>query len=219
VLDASLLYTLGQAYMQLQQFHEALEPFARLQQHFPGSPLVTAMAPRFAFALEQENRRAEALAVWQAYFQHGTIADETERQRLQLHVGRLALQQGQWDVALAFLAPARSAPMPAMAAESLFWSGEVYLQQQQWELAQQIYQELLDRYRAESHWTALAHLRLGTLYEKQQEWEQALQAYQASLATTTDAEVAASARRRIAAIAAGRVTPHKAPAAPSGSEG
>jgi TolA-binding protein len=218
-LDASLLYTLGQAYMQLRQFREALEPFTRLQQHFPDSPLVTAMAPRFAFALEQENRRAEALAVWQAYLQRGTIADETERQRLQLHVGRLALQQEQWDVALAFLAPARSAPVPAMAAESLFWSGEVYLQRQQWELAQQVYQELLDRYRAESHWTALAHLRLGTLYEKQQEWEQALQAYQASLTTTTDPEVAASARRRIAAIAAGRVVPHKAPAAPSASEG
>jgi tetratricopeptide (TPR) repeat protein len=218
-LDASLLYTLGQAYMQLRQFREALEPFTRLQQHFPDSPLVTAMAPRFAFALEQENRRAEALAVWQAYLQHGPIADETEQQRLQLHVGHLALQLEQWDVALAFLAPARGALVPAMAAESLFWSGEVYLQRQQWELAQQVYQELLDRYRAESHWTALAHLRLGTLYEKQQEWEQALQAYQASLATTTDAEVAANARRRIAAIAAGRVAPHKAPAAPSASEG
>jgi uncharacterized protein HemY len=177
------------------------------------------MAPRFAFALEQENRRAEALAVWQAYLQHGTITDETERQRLQLHIGRLALQQEQWETALASLAPARSAPVPALAAESLFWSGEVYLQRQQWELAQQVYQELLDRYRAELHWTALAYLRLGTLYEKQQEWEQAVQAYQASLAITTDAEVAANARQRIAAIAAGRVAPSKAPATPPASEG
>jgi tetratricopeptide (TPR) repeat protein len=216
LLDAPLLYTLGQAYMQLQQFGDALEPFALLQQRFPDSPWVVAMAPRFAFALEQANRHAEALAVWQTYLRHGTIEDETERQRLQLHVGRLAVQQAQWDAALVWLAPARGAQGPAVAAEALFWSGEVYLRQQQHELAQQVYQELLDRYRAESRWAALAHLRLGTLYEQQQEWDQALQAYQASLAVTTDPEVAASARQRIAAIAAGRVNePRRPPVAPS----
>lgn len=214
-LEPSLLYTLGQAHMQLQQFDAALEPFSLLQQRFPDSPLVIAMAPYFAFALEKAARGEEALAVWQAYLQHGTISDDAERNRLQLHVGRLAVQAKRWDEALALLAPARGAVSPTIAAEALFLSGEVYLQQRRGELALQVYQELLDRYRVEAQWMALARLRLGTLYEKQQEWAQALHAYQVLLETATDPAVIASARRRITAIEAGRVKPQPVPAVPS----
>lgn len=214
-LDAPLLYMLGQAYMQLQQVSAALEPFTLLQQHFPDSPLVTAMAPRFAFALEQKKQDADALAVWQTYFQRATLADGPERSRLQLHVGRLAVQQEQWETALTVLAPARSAEASSIAAEALFWSGEVYLRQQRWELAQQVYQELLDRYPEEIHWVALTRLRLGAIYEQQQEWEQALQAYHTVLEATTEAEVVATARQRIMAIEAGRETPQRSPAMPS----
>jgi TolA-binding protein len=130
-------------------------------------------------------------------------------------VGRLAVQQEQWETALIFLAPARGAEASAIAAEALFWSGEVYLHQQRWELAQQVYQELLDRYPGEFHWTALTRLRLGTIYEQQQDWEQALRAYHTLLETTTETEVVATARRRIMAIEAGRTTPQRVPTTPS----
>jgi hypothetical protein len=47
--------------------------------------------------------------------------------------------------------------------------------------------------------------------EQQQDWERALQVYKALLTATTDVEVLANARRRIAAIEAGQVlTPPRA---------
>ena len=99
----------------------------------------------------------------------------------------------------------------AFAAEALFWSGEAYFQQQQWDLASQVYQELLDRQLAAPQWSTLARLRLGMIYEQQQEWERALRAYQILLTMTTDAEILATARQRIVAIEAGRVPKPSAP--------
>ncbi len=214
-LSPFVLYLSAQAYMQLEQFRPALVPFSLLQQRFPDSPLVVTMAPRFAFALEQVGSHDEALAVWQAYFRRGELPDEAERHRLGLHVGRLALRQGRLDEAFSFLAPAREAASAAVAAEALFWTGEVYRKQQQWELAQQLYQELLDRSGAEQQWGNLARLRLGALYERQQEWGQALQAYQALLDTAVDPDMVRRARQRIAAIEVGRVTPKTTPGGPS----
>ena len=83
------------------------------------------------------------------------------------------------------------------------------------ELAQQLYQELLDRYGAEQQWGNLARLRLGALYERQQEWGQALQAYQALLDTAVDPDMVRRARQRIAAIEVGRVTPKATPGGPA----
>ena len=211
------LYALGQSYVELQRYDEATEPLTVLRQHFPHHPLRLAMAPRFAFVLEHTGRGAEALATWQDYLRHGTIPDDAERLRLSLHAGQLAFRESQWDNALSLLAPVRGAASPALAAQAVFWTAEVYLKQQQIELAQQVYQELLDQFREQEHLQGLARLRLGTIYEQQHEWEQALQVYQALLDTAEEAALLTQARQRIKAIEAARVGPKTAPQTPAAS--
>lgn len=217
LLSPHTLYALGQSYVELQRYAEATEPFTVLRQHFPHHPLRLAMAPRFAFVLEHIGQGAEALATWQDYLRHGTIPDDAERLRLSLHAGQLAFRETQWDNALTLLAPVRGAASPALAAQAMFWTAEVYLKQQHIELAQQVYQEILDQYRGQEHWQSLARLRLGTIYEQQHEWEQALRVYQALLDTAKDVELRAQARQRIEAIEAARVTPQTAPQTPAAS--
>lgn len=213
-VEPDILYVLGQAYIQQQQYHAALAPFVVLRQRFPDNALTRHAEIPLAVALEQVGQREEALVVWKAYLQRGAGQGDAEQARVHLHVGRLAFKAGRLGEALDFLAPARQASSAALAAEALFWSGEVYFQQQQWDLALQVYQELLDRHAAEGHWSPLARLRLGTIYEQQQEWERALQAYKALLTATTDTELMAHVRRRIAAIEAGQALTPQAPSAP-----
>jgi tetratricopeptide (TPR) repeat protein len=214
-VEPQVLYTLGQAYMRLQRYDEALGPLAALHQRFPTDPFAIAAAPTYAVVLEHAGHRRDALRVWKAYLQRSTGQGEDELTRLQLHAGRLAFQEGQYNEVLDFLAPARQALSAALAAEALFWSGEAYLQQQQWELALQVYQELIDRYQTEKHWSTLARLRIGVIYEQQHEWERALQTYQTLLTTTTDAETLTEVQQRIAAIEAGRVLKPQTPSTPS----
>jgi tetratricopeptide (TPR) repeat protein len=216
IMEPSLLYALGQAYMQSQQFEAALKPFDLLKQRFPQSSLVHHMLPRYAFALEKSGRTGDALAAWQTVWQQqDDRKDEAERHRLQLHIGRLAIQAQRFDEALTWLLPPRQATKPDVAVEAWYWSAEVFRQQQQWEQAAQGYQELLQRYPDEARWVALSRLRLGMIYEVQQEWEQALELYRTLRDTATDADVVANAQRRIAAIEAGRVLHRSAPATPS----
>jgi TolA-binding protein len=209
--ESQVLYTLGQAYMHLQQYQEALTPFTVLHQHFPTDTFAVAAASAFAVALEETDRRSEALSVWKAYLIHAALRDD-ERLQLQLHAGRLALQEGQLPEALDFLASVRQAPFPPLAAEALFWSGEAYFQQQQWDLAAQVYQEILDSHQTERHWGTLAQLRLGTIYEQQRDWDRALQSYQTLLTTVTDTEIRTTVQQRITAIEAGRVSKPQSPA-------
>jgi tetratricopeptide (TPR) repeat protein len=213
-----VLYALGQAYIQQQQYREALAPLLLLQQHFPGHALTRQAGLPLAVALEQAGQREEALVVWKTYLRQAAGPDDEEQARVHLHVGRLAFKVGQLGDAVDFLAPARQASSSAVAAEALFWSGEVYFRQQQWDLALQLYQELIDRYAAEGSWSALARLRLGTMYEQQQDWERALQAYKTLLTATTDVEVLANVRRRITAIEAGQILTPQTSSAPQ-SEG
>ncbi|MDH3598338.1 MAG: tetratricopeptide repeat protein, partial [Candidatus Tectomicrobia bacterium] len=215
MMEPPLLYALGQAYMQSQQFEAALKPFDLLKQRFPQSSLVRNMLPRYAFALEKSGRTAEALAAWQTVWQQDGIQDEAERRRLQMYIGRLALQEQRFDEALTWLLPPRESAKPEVAVEAWYWSAEVFRQQQQWDQATQAYQGLLQRYPSAAHWVALARLRLGMIYEVQQEWEQALELYRTLRDTATDADVVANAQRRIAAIEAGRVLHRPAPAGPS----
>jgi tetratricopeptide (TPR) repeat protein len=205
------LYLLGQAHMQLHQFHDALEVFTRLQQHFPTDALTIAAAPSLAFVLEHAGRHDAALAVWKTYLQRAAGSDQEHLLQFQLHAGRLAVHEGQFAEALDYLAPVRETAIVAFAAEALFWSGEAYFQQQQWELASQVFQELLDRQLAAPQWSTMARLRLGMIYEQQQEWERAVRAYQMLLTVTTDAEIIAQARQRLVAIEAGRVPRPSAP--------
>ena len=215
IMEAPLLYALGQAYMQRQQFEAALQPFDLLKQRFPQSSLVRHMLPPYAFALEKSGRTEEALAAWQTVLQQAGIKDEAERHRLQLYIGRLALQERRFDEALTWLRPTRESAGPDVAVEAWYWSAEVFRQQQQWGQATHGYQKVLQRYPAEAHWVALARLRLGMIYEVQQEWEQALEIYRILRDTATDTDVIANAQRRIAAIQAGRVLRRPAPATPS----
>jgi TolA-binding protein len=211
-----ILYILGQAYMQLQQEREALKPLAFLRQQFPDHILTVTAEPLLARLLERHEQRREALAVWKAFLRRGTASAGEELARLRLHVGQLAFKEGEFADALDFMAPVRGTASSVLAAEALFWSGEAYLKQQQWDLAFQVYQELIDRYQAERHWNTLARLRLGTIYEHHHDWPEALRAYQAVLATTTDGEVRANVRQRIGAIEAGRVLkPRPSPRTPS----
>jgi TolA-binding protein len=199
------LYMLGQAYMQLHQYDQACTILSLLYQRFPSDALTAAAEPSLAFVLEHAGRQGEALAVWKAYLRRGEGSNQENLSQFQLHAGRLAFQAGQFAEALDYLAPVRESVMGPLAAEALFWSAEVYFRQQQWDLAYQVYQELLDRHIAEQQWSTLARLRLGMIYEQQQEWERALRAYQILLTMTTDAEVIATAQQRIAAIEAARV--------------
>jgi tetratricopeptide (TPR) repeat protein len=216
--EPEVLYALGQAYIQQQQYHAALAPLMLLRQRFPDNAFTMQAGLPLAVALEQVGQREEALVVWKTYLWHAAGPGEEEQAQVHLHVGRLAFKAGQLGEALDFLAPARQASSIAIAAEALFWSGEAYFRQQQWDLALQLYQELIDKYAAEGAWSALAHLRLGTIYEQQQDWERALQAYKALLTATTDVEVLANVRRRIAAIEAGQVLTPQTSSAPQ-SEG
>jgi tetratricopeptide (TPR) repeat protein len=204
-VEARELYVFGQAHMQLRQYDEALGAFTLLQQHFPTDALTVAAEPSLAFLLERAGRHGDALAVWRTYLRRDQGGSQENLPQFQLHAGRLAFKEGHFPEALDYLAPVRETPAGALAAEALFWSAEVYFQQQQWDLAHQVYQELLDRHMAEQQWSALARLRLGMIYEQQQEWDRALHAYRLLLTVTTDAEVMAHARQRIAAIEAGRV--------------
>jgi tetratricopeptide (TPR) repeat protein len=206
------LYVFGQAHMQLRQYDEAIAAFARLQQRFPIDAFTAAAEPSLAFLLERANRHTEALAVWRTYLRRDEGKSLENLSQYQLHAGRLAFQEGQFTVALDYLAPVRESAVETIAAEALFWSGEVYFQQQQWDLAHQVYQEILDRHTAETQWSTLARLRLGMIYEQQHEWERALRAYQSLLTVTTDAEIIARARQRIAAIEAGQVRKLQTPA-------
>jgi tetratricopeptide (TPR) repeat protein len=205
------LYLLGQAYMQLHHFPEAIEVFTLLQQRFPTEALTALAAPSLAFGLEHVGRHSEALVVWRTYLQHAAERSQENLLQFQLHAGRLALKEGHFAEALDYLAPVRETSVAAFAAEALFWSGEAYFQQQQWDLASQVYQELLDRQLAAPQWSTLARLRLGMIYEQQQEWERAVRAYQILLTVTTDAEILATARQRIVAIEAGRLPKPSAP--------
>ena len=204
-VEAQELYVFGQAHMQLRQYDEALVAFTLLQQRFPTDALTAAAEPSLAFLLERAGHHGDALTVWRTYLRRDQGRGQENLPQFQLHAGRLAFKEGHFTEALDYLAPVRETAAGAFAAEALFWSGEVYFQQQQWDLARQVYQELLDRYMTEQQWSALARLRLGMIYEQYQEWEHALRAYQLLLTMTTDAEVMAHARQRIAAIEAGRV--------------
>jgi tetratricopeptide (TPR) repeat protein len=214
-IDPTLLYTLGQAYMELQQFEAAIVPFTRLQTESPEHPLHDAMLPRLAYAFEQVRRPGDALDAWQAYIRLGKESDATTRLRLQVHMGRLALQAARFEDALTLLPEMREISDTAMAAETLFWRAEAYYQLQRWDAAQQQYQELLERHGA-SHWRDAARLRLGTVYEQQEEWDLALETYRRLREVATDAEMIANADRRIAAIEAGLVRPRPQTPPPPG---
>ncbi len=203
-LDPTLLYTLGQAHMELQQFEAAITPFIRLQTEFPAHPLRDTMLPRLAYAFEQTERPGDALETWQSHLQSGIEIDETARLRLQLHMGRLALQAKRFDDALALLPQMQELSTPDMATETLFWRAEVHYEQQQWAVAKQRYQDVLER-DASGHWGEAARLRLGTVYEQQKEWDLALETYRTLRDTATDVEMIANAESRIAAIEAGLV--------------
>jgi tetratricopeptide (TPR) repeat protein len=205
------LYMLGQAHMQLHQYDQARAVFSLLQQRFPSDPLTAAAEPSLAFVLEHAGRQGEALAVWRTYLRREEGRDQQRLSQFQLHAGRLAFKEEQFAEALDYLAPVRESALGPVAAEALFWSAEAYFRQQQWDLAHQVYQELLDRHSAEQQWSALARLRLGMIYEQQQEWERALRAYRTLLSVTTDADIVANARQRIGAIEAGRVPRPSAP--------
>ncbi len=228
-IDPSLLYTLGQAHMELQQFEAAIVPFLRLQAEFPMHPLRTPMLPRLAYALGRAERPSDALDAWQSHVQLGTEIDAAARLRLHLHMGRLAFQAKRFEDALALLPEMREIREisgTTMAAETLFWRAETHYELQQWDAAKQGYQALLEHYGA-SPWGVAARLRLGTVYEQQQEWDLALETYRALRDTATDAEMIANAERRIAAIEAGLVRsrspipspPDTRPKTPPSSEG
>ncbi len=203
-IDPSLLYTLGQTQMELEQFEAAIAPFVRLQTEFPEHPLNQSILPRLAYAFEQTGRPDDALTTWQSHVQQGVSIDETAQLRLQLHMGRLALQARRFDDALTLLPETHEMTVADMAAETLFWRAEVHYEQQQWNVAKQQYETLLERDET-SHWSVAARLRLGTVYEQQQEWDLALETYRRLRETATDAEIIANAERRIAAIEAGLV--------------
>ncbi|MCZ6876282.1 MAG: tetratricopeptide repeat protein [bacterium] len=205
--DPLMLYVLGQTYLHLQQDDAAVTPLSLLQQSFPQHTLTKAAEPLLAKALERLDRRKEALAVWQVFLQREPLEDWQKAAKLRLHIGRLALQEGLWAEALDVFAPVREAALPSLALEALFWSAEVYLKQQQWELALQVYQRLVDTYSDSDarHWRTLAKFRIGVIYEHQQDWEGALRIYRALQSTTTDREVRTNVQQRIAAIQAGRV--------------
>jgi tetratricopeptide (TPR) repeat protein len=222
-IDPTLLYTLGQAHMELHQFEAAITPFRRLQTEFPEHPLRQAMLPRLAYAFEQVGRPGDALDTWKAHVKAGAERNATARLRLQLHMGRLALQAKRFEDALALLPKAHKIAATDMAVETLFWRAEAYYELQQWDAAKQWYQALLEHYGA-SRWGDAARLRLGTVYEQQQEWDLALETYRTLRDTATDAEMIANAVRRIAAIEAGlvRSRPQTAPSlgkTPPSSEG
>ena len=128
----------------------------------------------------------------------------------------MALKEGELSDVVDILAPVRGATSPPLAAEAVFWSGEVYLLQQQWELALQVYQELIDTYTEEHRWRALARFKMAVIYEHQQDWERALRVYQTLLSATMEEEVRANVQQRIVAIEAGRVfKPQQPPRSPS----
>jgi tetratricopeptide (TPR) repeat protein len=162
------------------------------------------MLPRLAYAFEQIGRPGDALEAWQSHVQLSNESDATAEIRLQLHMGRLALQATRFDDALELLPEAGKVADAAMAAETLFWRAEAYYQLQRWEAAQQQYQELL-RHHETSHWSDAARLRLGTVYEQQQEWDLALETYRRLREVATDAKILANAESRITAIEAGLV--------------
>lgn len=214
-VEPSLLYSLGQAYMELEQFEGAIPPFTRLQTEFPEHPFSQSMLPRLAYAFEQTGQPEEALVAWQSHMQQAIRIDETDRLRLQLHMGRLALQARRFDDALTLLPETHEMPVAELAAETSFWRAEVHYEQQQWDVAKHQYTELLEHDEA-SHWGMAARLRLGAVYEQQQEWDLALDAYRKLRDTATDAEIIANAERRIAAIEAGLVRQrHPKPPQPS----
>lgn len=217
--DPMPVYLLAQAYLQLQQDEAALAPLLLLRQQFPDHPLTTAAVPQLAKALERLGRRKEAVAVWQVVLRQQPLQNAQQVAALRLHIGRLALRAGLLADALDVLAPVRGGGVTALAAEALFWSGEVYLQQERWELALQLYQELVDTYPDAAYWHALASFRMGIIYEHQQDWEHALQVYQALRATTTEQDLRTNVEQRIAAIETGRVVPLPPPPPLSSSDG
>jgi tetratricopeptide (TPR) repeat protein len=203
-MDPTLLYTLGQAHMELQQFEAAIASFTRLQTEYPEHPLHHAMLPRLAYAFEQTGRPGDALDAWQSYVGLSKESDATAEIRLQVHMGRLALQATRFEDALKLLPEVGKVADTAMAAETSFWRAEAYYQLQRWDAAQQQYQALLQHHEA-SHWRDAARLRLGTVYEQQQEWDLALETYRRLREVATDAKILAKAESRIAAIEAGLV--------------
>ncbi|MEE8302726.1 MAG: tetratricopeptide repeat protein [Candidatus Tectomicrobia bacterium] len=215
-VEPQLLYLLGQAYLHLQQDDEALTPLFLLRQRFPMHPLTATAESLLAKILERLGLGREALTIWQAFLQRAVDQDTDEIAALRLYVGRLALKEGELSDVLDILAPVRGATSPPLAAEALFWSGEVYLQQQQWELALQVYQELIDTYTEEHRWRTLARFKMAVTYEHQQDWERALRVYQTLLSATMEEEVRANVQQRIVAIEAGRVfKPQQPPRSPS----
>ncbi len=162
------------------------------------------MLPRLAYALEHIERPGEALDIWQAHVQSETEIDPAARLRLQLYMGRLALRAKRFQEALVLLPEMREITATELVAETLFWRAEAHYGLQQWEVAKAQYQALVKR-QERGYWGDAAQLRLGTVYEQQQEWDLALETYRALRDTTTDGEMIASAKRRIAAIEAGLV--------------
>jgi tetratricopeptide (TPR) repeat protein len=205
--DPLMLYVLGQTYLYLQQDGAAVMPLSLLQQNFSQHALTRAAEPLLAKTLERLKRGKAAFAVWQVFLQREPLVDLQKAAMLRLHIGRLALQEELWAEALDVLAPVRQSALPSFAVEALFWSAEIYLRQQQWELALQVYQQLVDTYADDAvlRWRTLAKFRIGVIYEHQQDWEGALRIYRALQATTTDREVRINVQQRIAAIQAGRV--------------
>lgn len=210
-VDPIPVYLLSQAYLEMQQDEAALVPLSILRKHFPAHPLTRAATPKLAKTLEALGRGKEAFDVWREFLRDEPSRNSQEVAALRLHIGRLGWREGLLAETLDVLAPVRGAGIMPFAVEALFWSGEVYLKRQQWELAMQVYQELMDTYPDEVRWHALASFRMGVIYEQQQDWERALRIYRALQSTTTDGDVRANVQRRITAIEAGRVDPPPLP--------
>ncbi len=111
--------------MELEAYEAAIPPFVRLQAEFPEHPLRQSMLPRLAYALEQTGQPSEALDIWQAHIKERTDIDEMARLRLQLHMGRLALQAKRFDDALTLLPETDGKSVPKIAA-SYFGGAEVH---------------------------------------------------------------------------------------------
>ena len=154
--------------------------------------------------------------MWQMVLEQSDTQDVSEeRYHLQLHLGQLAVHEARFDQALTWLSPVRESAKPGAAAQAVYWHTEVYRHRQQWAEAIRGYEELLERFPDQFHWIALARLRLGMIYETQEQWEQALDVYRLLRDTAVNAEMVANAKRRIAAIEAGRTLRRPASEAPS----
>jgi len=114
-----------------------------------------------------------------------------------LQLGGLYYQSQRYAQALEVYTQASASSDPKIAGESLYWLGEAYTSQKEYDKALQTFLKILQRYPGADGWVTMARFRAAGIYEYQQNVTEALSLYHEVQSSKGNSRLKESARKRI----------------------